>query len=402
MSYESGIRALRLEFVRESTYNTPPTDPAWGLYSDAVQSFSVSPQASVSPRGNIGTPDVVNFNSGTESHEFSVTYDLQRFFVDGGGDPVDPAGDGMIRLSDGQLPNSHTVVARARSGDDGIQSGGSYIYYVATGAKINSVNLGGEPESGDPIVVTLDYMCRKLRAYQIDQPSASGTVDVVSTSTADTSQTLTIESEDAGVSEDVALTGSTPVTTTASFPTIDAAWLDGECVGDVTIEKGSDTLMIIYGSASYDDREGDLGVPALGSGSHGSEIGTAYENILGDTITRGGVALGIDADISSVSISVENGIETSSTIYSIGKALSEGMRTINLNASVFGPTASYDAMIDHLRTVESDIVWTLSGGTCTLVGAAMTSLGSIARDTGMAVLSVDNTFQGKSLTLAAS
>jgi len=401
MSYESGIRALRLEFVRESTYNTPPDDPAWLLYSDAVQSFSVSPQASVSPRGNIGTPDVVNFNSGTESHEFSVTYDLQRFFVNGSGDPLDAAGDGMKRLTDGQLPASHTVVGRARSGDDGVQSGGSYIYYVATGAKINSVNLGGEPESGDPIVVTLDYMCRKLRAYQVDQPSASGTLTVESTSTADTTQTLTIEDVGAGTSEGVGLSGTTPQTTSASFASIDAALLDAECVGDIIVKSGTDTLMVIYGSASYDDREGDLGIPLLGSGSHGSAIGTSYENLLGDTITRGGSPLGIDADISSVSISIDNGIETNSTIYSIGKALSEGMRTINLNASVFGPTASYDAMIDHLRTVESDIVWTLSGGTVTLSGAAMTSLGSIARDTGMAVLSVDNTFQGKSIAMAA-
>lgn len=402
MSYESGIRALRLEFVRESTYNTPPTNPAWMLYSDAVQSFSVSPTASVNPRGNIGTPDVVNFNSGTESHEFSVTYDLQRFFVDGSGDPLDAAGDGMKRLTDGQLPASHTVVGRARAGNDGVQSGGSYIYYVATGAKINSVSLGGEPESGDPIVVTLDYMCRKLRAYQIDQPAASGTITVESTSASDTTQSITIEDVDAGTSETIDLNGTTPVSSTSSFASIDAAWLDAECVGDVIIKKSTDTLMTIYGQASYDDREGDLGVPLLGSGSHGSAIGSAYENILGDTITRGGVALGIDADISSVSISIDNGIETSSTIYSIGKVLSEGMRTITLNASVFGPTGSYDAMVDHLRTVESDIVWTLTGGTVTLTGAAMTSLGSIARDTGMAILSVDNTFQSKGLTMSAA
>jgi hypothetical protein len=159
--------------------------------------------------------------------------------------------------------------------------------------------------------------------------------------------------------------------------------------------------MVIYGKASYGDREGDIGIPLLGAGSHGAAIATAYENILGDTFERpAATQLGIDAEISSVSMTVENNVEGNSTIYSIGKALSEGPRTINLNATLFGPTASYDSMIEHLRAVENNIVWTLSGGTLTLVGAAMTSIGQITRDTGLAVMTVDNTFQGKSLTIS--
>lgn len=397
MPYESGIRALRLEFVRETTEGVTPTNPDWLLYSDAVQMFEVSPTASISPRGNIGTPDVVNFNAGTESHEFSITYDMQNFPSASG----DATYDGMMRDADGALPASHSMLARARSGDNGTAGGGSYIFYYAVGGKINSLTLGGEPESGDPITVSLNYICRKLRAYQVDQPAASGTLDVVSTSTADTTQTLTIEDDTAATTEGVALNGTTPVTSTASFASIGAAWLDAECEGDVTISDGSaNLLMTIYGKASYNDREGDRGIPLLGTGSHDTAYGTAYESILGDTITRGGVALGIDADVSSVSMSVENNIETSSTIYSIGQILSEGPRTITLSASIMGPTASYDAMVDHLRSVESDIVWTLSGGTITLTGAAMTDLGSIARDTGLALLTVDNTFQGKSISLA--
>ena len=397
MPYESGIRSLRLEFVRETTEGTTPADPAWMLYSDAVQNHEASPTGSINPRGNIGTPDVVNFNAGTESHEFSVTYDLQRWFTSSG----DAAYDGMFRNIDGALPASHSVVGRARAGDDGADDGGSYIFYVATGGKISSLELGGEPESGEPIVVTLSYMCNKLRAYQVDQPSASGVVSVVSTSAADTTQSITIESVDADETETLGpLTGTTPVVGSVSFPEIDAAFLDAECVGDVTLSIGGTDMLTIYGSASYGDREGDLGIPLLGSGSHGSAIGTAYESILGDTITRGGVDLGIDADISSVSMTVENNVESNSTIKSIGKVLSEGPRTVTLNATLFGPTASYDAMMDHLRAVESDIIWTLSGGTLTLTGAALTSMGSVARDTGLAVLTIDNTFQGKSITIA--
>jgi len=399
MPYESGIRSLRLQFVREATENVTPADPAWLLYSDAVQNFEVSPTGSINPRGNVGSPDVANFNAGTESHEFSVQYDLQRWFTSSG----DAAYDGMDRNADGALPASHSMWARARAGDDGTAGQGSYIHYVATGAKINTVTLGGEPESGEPIMVTLNYNCRKLRSYQIDTPVSSGVLTIVSTSASDTTQSLTIENEGAGVSETIGpLTGTTPVTGATSFASIGAALLDAECVGDVTIEDAStNLLMTIYGQTSYGGREGDLGVPLLGSGSHGSTIGTAYENILGDTIERPiGTNLGIDADISSVSMTVENNIETSSTVYSIGQILSEGPRTITLTASVFGPTASHDAMVDHLRAVENNIVWTLTGGTLTLVGAAMTGMGSVARDTGLALLTVDNTFQGKSLTIA--
>lgn len=398
MAFESGIRALRLEFVRETTRGTTPTNPDWLLYSDAVQSFTVSPTGSINPRGNIGTPDVVNFNAGTESHEFSLAYDLQQWFAAAG----DASYDGMHRIADGSLPAAHSVVGRAAAGDSGVDGAGSRIYYVGTGALVNTVSLAGEPESGEPIMVTLDYMCEKLRAYQIDQPAATGVVSIVSTSALDTTQSVEVEDDGAAASETIGpLTGTTPVVGAVSFPTIDSAFLDAECVGNVTLSISGSDLMTIYGSASYGDREGDLGIPSLGTGSHGAAIAGDYENILGDTIERPtSTPLGIDAEISSVSMSVENNIEGNSTIHSIGKALSEGPRTINLSATLFGPTASYDAMMDHLRAVESDIVWTLTGGTLTLVGAAMTSMGQITRDTGLAVMTVDNTFQGKSLTIS--
>jgi len=395
MAYESGIRGLRVEFIRETVRGVTDADPDWLLYSDAVQNFTANPTGSINPRGNIGTPDVVNFNAGTESHEFSITYDLQRWFSASG----DAAYDGMDRLSDGSLPASHSVVARAAAGNTGTAGGGSRIYYVATGALINSANFAGEPESGEPIVVTLNYLCEKLRSYKLDQPASSTTLTVVSTSASDTMD-LELEDDGASTTETVTLTGVTPVVTSASFTSIDAAFLSAEPVGDITVTDGSNLLLTIYGSESYGDREGDRGIPHLGAGSHGSTIGTTYENILGDTFTRGGSQLGLDADISSVSMSVENAIEANSTVYSIGKVLSEGARTINLNATLFGPKASYDAMVDHLRAVQSDIVWTLTGGTLTLTGAALTSVGAVARETYQAVMTIDNTFQGKTLTIS--
>lgn len=400
MPQESGIRELRLEFIRETTRGITPTNPDWLLYSDAVQSFGVTPTASIAPRGNIGTPDIVNFNAGTESHSFSVSYDLQQWFTS----TTDAAYDGMARLPDGSLPASHTMVGRASAGHVGTAGGGSRIYYVATGGLVNSVNLGGEPESGDPIIVSLEYNCEKLRSYLIDQPAGATQLTIVSTDTADTTQSVTVEDDTAAIAEALSLNGTTPVVSTSVlFATLDAVFLDGQTKGDVTVTDGSNQLMIIYGSDSYNGREGDLGVPALGSGSHATALATAFESILGDTIERpAATALGIDACISSASMSVDNAVEANSCISQIGQILSEGTRTVTLNASLIGPKPSYDSMVDHLRATENNIVWSLTGGTLTLVGAALTDLGTISRETAQAVLSVDNTFQGKSLTITAA
>lgn len=398
-SQESGIKGLTLEFVREATRGVNPVNPAYLLYSDAVQNFSLSPTASINPRGNIGSADIVNFNSGTESHSFSVQYDLQRWFTAS----TDAAYDGLARLASGALPSSHMVVGKATHGGDGAAGAGGFIYYVMNGALINTVGLAGEPESGDPIVVDLSYMCEKQRAYMVDTPASTTQLTVVSSDIADTTQSITIEDNDAAISETLALTGTTPVlTVSVLYGEIEGALLDAECVGDVTITDGSNLLMTIYGSDSYGGREGDLGIPLLGaSGTHASAVGAVYETILGDTIERpAATSLAFDGCISSASISVDNAIEANSCISQIGQKLSEGPRTVTLDASLFGPKISFDMMREHLQATETNIVWTMTGGTLTLVGAALTSLGSVSRDTGQAVLTLDNTFQGKSLTIA--
>jgi hypothetical protein len=374
------------------------------LYSDAVQNVSFNPTASISARGNVGSPDIANFNAGTESHEFSITYDLQNFFVDATPDPVDAAGDGMLRLADGSLPSSHSVVSRDAAGDLGADGGGSRIYTVATGALINNVELSGDPENGDPIVVSLSYLCENMRLYKIDQPSAGTTLEAVSTSADDITQTVTVEDDDAAMTEDIGpLTGVTPVTGSSSFTSIDSINLDLECVGDVTISDGSVDLAIIYGSESYNNRGGDLGTPLLASGSHATAIGSGYETILGDSIERpSGTSMLDPACISSVSMSIDNSIEASSCVFTIGKKLNEGARTVELSSTLFSPSGSYDSAVEHLQAVQNNIVWTLTGGTVTLTDAVMTSIGSLARDTGMALMTVDNTFQGKSVTLVAA
>lgn len=398
MAFESGIRPQRMGFVRETTGGITPTDPAWLVYSDSVQSVTPTATASINPRGNVGSPDIAGFVSGTESHEFAVSYDLQRWPAVAG----DASYDGMVRDSDGELPATHSVLIRDRAGDDGVAGTGAWIFTVITGAKINTVNYAGEPESGDPIISNLSYLCENLRTYKMDQPVSSGFLTVVSSDAADT-MTIDLEDDGAAVNEQLTLTGTTPVTGVVSFPTLDAAWLASAPKGDITVEDASANILVtIYGSDSYNTRPGERGVPLLGTGSHGAAIGTdVYEVLLGDTIERpAATAFMGGADISSFELTVENNLEAVSTVLQIGKKIAEGPRTITLSATIFGEKASYDSLIEHLQAKENNIVWTLTGGTITIGEAAMTEIGNVARETDQAVMTIDNTFQGKTLTIA--
>lgn len=398
---ESGLRPGRLEWVRETTFGVAPTDPVWALFSDSVQSISFDPAATITPRRQIGNVDIQDFNAGAEDHTFEITYDLDQWLDSGA------ALDAHTRQANGCL-YSHTIVYRETLGDG--QLNGRRVYYVAEGCKINSMRLTGEPESGDPMMVTLSYMCQKIRSYVVDMPN-SDQLSIVSSDNADT-MNITIEDDGASTAETFALTGITPVTTTAiDFTSIDAIRLASQPKGDITISVvggGAETLCVIYGSDSYDTRAGDLGIPALGSGSHGSAIGGTFENLLGDTIERptstdfltGSNGITSTVDISSVEMAVENGLEATATHKSIGKRINEGTRTITIGTNIFGEKAAYEAMTEHLRKTEVNLVWTLTGGTLTFVGSVLTGLGGIALESEQAVLSTDHTFTAKSLTVA--
>lgn len=398
---ESGLRPGRLEYVPETTFGSAPTDPAWVLFSDSVQSLNFGPQATISPRRKVGDADIQDFNAGAEDHTFEVTYDLQEWLDSGA------ANAGIARNADGTL-SSHSIVYRETLGD-GQNATGRRVYYVVEGAKIDNVSVSGEPETGDPIMVTLSYMAQKIRTYVVDMPDTEQ-LSIVSSDAADT-MNITVEDDGAAIAETFALTGTTPVTTTATnFATIDALRLASAPKGNITVSgvTSGNTLAIIYGTDAYDTRGGDLGIPALGSGSHGSALGGAYENFLGDTVERaGGTPLlegsnGITADvcISSIEFAVANNLEPTTCHTTIGKKINEGARTITVGVNIYGEKAAYEATTEHLRKTEVDFVWTLTGGSLTFVGSVLTDLGDIAFETEQAVLTTDHTFTAKSLTIA--
>ncbi len=81
-SQESGILSDRIEYVTESTVGEAPSDPSWKLFSDVIKSFDWTPDAQVEAQRGLGSADPYGYNAANESHELTVTYDLQQSISD--------------------------------------------------------------------------------------------------------------------------------------------------------------------------------------------------------------------------------------------------------------------------------------------------------------------------------
>jgi hypothetical protein len=401
VNVESGLRQARTEFIRETAFGATPADPDWELFSDEVFRCEWAPSRDIFEKRRLGSVDPDNFFGGSETHQLTLEYYLQRWLLSGG-NPLDPLGDAVVRDADNNMGSSLAIVHREErevSGGISPLDSGERIYTVANGCYAGEITIPGQIESGEPVRPNVVYTCSKVRSYQISQPAASTTISVVSSSALDTTQNVEVENEDAGTSETIGpLTGTTPVVGATSFTDIDSVMLDAECVGDVTLTDGTNTLMVIYGSATYDNIEGDLGVPSLGAGSHGSALATAYEQFIDDTITRGGTAL--ETYINSAEFRVNNNLETFPQLGSLSRIIVPGVRNVELSATVFGPSASHTQIMDHLRVVESDIVWTLTGGTLTLTNAVMRDAPTRNYTAEEVTMSLDPVFVGQGVAVS--
>jgi len=400
---ESGIQNHRTEFVRETTTGTTPVNSSWNFFSDVIRSFEWAPDAQIEEVRSIGSADVAEFHKGPESHEITVSYDLQQWISSTG----DASYDGIARDIDNLLPATHTVIDREDKSSisagetvNGSTSLDTRIYTVGRGGFISDVTVTGDPGSDQPVIVELTYTFEKVRGYQIDQPSAVTTLEVASSTVSDTTQSVTIEDENAGTTETIALNGTTAQTTVASFSDIDSLSLDSETEGDVTLsESAGDDLAIIYGSTTYNGVEGDLGTTPLGTGSHASAVGTSYETFIGDTVER---PMGTDLayDVNSAEISVGNNLDTLPRNDSYKQRIYVGNRDVSLTATVVGESESHTAILQHLQNAENDVKWTLTGGSLTVNSALLTDVGARTIDAGSANLTLDNTFTGKGITVA--
>jgi hypothetical protein len=409
---EGGLRDHRVEFARESDFGSAPADPSFLKYSTTIDNVTWASDSTVEDRRGIGSADPVGFLKGPESHEVTLSYDMMKWFVDGSNNANDAAYDGLARDSDNLLPNSHTIVDREDKGsidaDQTVAGNTSYatrIYTVAKGALIDEVTVNGDPSDSQPVTIDLTYTAQKTRSYQFDQPSSSTLLTVVSDDNGDSSQTVTIENEGAGNSESVSLNGTTVESTSVQFADIDAIELSAETAGTVSVSVNDgtnssptegDTLAELDGTSTYDGVEGDLGVPALGSGSHEADP-SGVETFIGDTIDRGGNNLAYE--ISSTSVTVSNNIETTERASGYGMGLHPGNREITLEATMYGESMTHDMIEQHLQTVAKNVTWNMDGGSLQLDGAVLQDAGDRAAEEGQAVMTTDNSFQADGITI---
>lgn len=406
---ESGLRRHRIEFVRETItddgLHVPPADPQWLRFSDVVRASEASVDPAIEEQRGIGSPDVQNFFRGPEEAEWSITYDLQQWFTDGGGQPLDAAYDGIARDIDNLLPNTHTVVDReakdrvaVNSTWERSQTRATNLYTVMNGGFIDEVTLTGDPGDQQPIGVELSYAGELIRTYQVDQPEDEA-LSAVSTDDTDTTQSVTLANEAGDNTTTLALDGTTPVSTDAvTYNGLDVVALDAETKGDVEITTaGGDVLTIIGGRDTNEGVQGDLGIPATGAGAHASAIAQPYEQFLGDEIQRAGGPLAMD--INSYEFTVSNNTEYNVREDGFRQRVQVGDREVEVGTSVAGETTSHDSWQEALQKVVGDLDWTLTGGTLTAPEAALTDVGDKSYETGQAAMTPENTFTGKGVAL---
>lgn len=378
---ESGFKSRRVEFIREDSPGEWPEDPEWELFSDNLETALVwSGDAQIEEQRGVGDADPNAHFAGPEDHTASIEYHLQRFFDE------DPAGDALLRNAQNDVEYSHMVVDKANHG-------AFRTYTVARGAFPDIGGVEGDPGSGLPILVTLDYEVKKTRSYRVYQPTGETALEVVSTSDADTGIDVTIQNDGGTVVDTITLDGTTPVAGTEQFDSIDAFELSEDAEGDVTVREedvDGEEFVTIYGAESYDGIEGDRGVPVIGDGSRADEVGEDYEVFLNDEISSNGEPLAVE--IRSADFSVDNGYDKAPVVGTKQQAIHPGERDIELSATIAGNYESHESMSEHLRNVSADVTWHFDGGSVTFEDAALVDTGDVGPSAGDAVSTVDNSF----------
>ncbi|MFC5970071.1 hypothetical protein ACFPYI_01885 [Halomarina salina] len=432
LNVESGSRRTEYHWVAETVDANgdaqTPTDPDWKLYSSVVTGYEPESEATHDERTPIGDVDPIDKKRQQETHEVTVTYDLERFPVDGSGNTLDPLADGWLRDIDNNLRATHSLLEIVKNssiiasntvhakyfadGRDNSHPSGDAPEATALATRMVDYAFGGRPSepalslsAGDSAVasVELAYMFDKRRKYQLDQPSESTYLAIRSTDASDTGATITIEAVDGQTVEDITLDGSdatTAVVTTSQYDSLGAVAPAEELTGtlEVYVDESTDQtgepgqlLTVVAGKDDYDVIEGDEGVPPLGSGSlgDGSTLGEA-QTVLGTDIQWFGSQ--IAETIVEATTTVTNNIEEEATTEGLAQSKHADGRDITTEATVFGETQSTDKSGDHFQGNEGEFVIPLTGGDIAYPRAYCSSGGSVTKESGQAFATVETTF----------
>jgi len=404
---ESALTGVRAEFVSSSFdadgIPRPPTDPAWNRYSDYIQNYpGWGGDAGVEGQTPAGTGDIADHFRGPEEHDLAIQYWMQRFFLDSSGNPNDPIGALIDHTYGDQYP-CHEVLIRNEVTEGGLKGAGFREYIYGSGCRPSSGDAPGDPSASNPVMLEAGYACEKVRQYIIHQPATSVSPQVASTSDQDTTQTVTVESEDGSTTDTFELNGTTKVSGTgsASFSDIDAIWVDGSHEGDIQLYDGNGNELLedpITGS-NTDGVEADRGIPLLGSGSHSSEIGTDPENYLflgtSSSWDGGALAESSPADrVHALDLSVEVDISREPRQGTRRKAIDVGPRNASADADLAGPYESAKQNQRYYTGKSANLDYTYPDGTVTLVDAPVTDTDDVDRDGGDSNILYGVTFEG--------
>jgi hypothetical protein len=412
---EGGSAPQRIEWVQEPSEGVPPDNPDWNLYSNnVVTPWDLEPDAQVEPLRGVGDGFPSTHFNGPETHEATFEYSMQQWFKTSAGETLDPAYDGMVYAADNSIRATHTVVSREEHADGGADGAGRRIYTVGKGGHPGVSTLPFETEDGTPINISLEYQFEKVRKYSVSQMAAATELVLKSTDPDDDTQTVTVEDEGAVNTEDVALDGTTLVSTSETFDDLELPELSAETVGDVVISINSGSassptegteLARIPGASSYPDfYEGDLGGVALGSGSHATALTDPYIYFNGSTLDYDGTA--IAPELQSGEIAVDLGLDSNSRTASQRMNVHVGEGEVTVSASVSGPNVSDEQFARHLQAIEDDIVWTAQQGGATVgtlrvTDAHNTTPGSDSKESGSAKLFMDSEWSGTGVEVTA-
>lgn len=400
-----GSAPQRIEWIAEEEEGVTPSDPEWNPLSDTVTSFpGTEPDAGTEALRGVGDPDPDGFYNGPVELEGTFEYYLQNWFVDGSGNTLDPGHDCIRRASDNSIGATHSYLLREEHDEGGVNDTGRRIYVHLQGGHPGELTVPFETEEGLPILNEFEYQFERGRAYEIHQPADGGSVvNVVSDSPDDTSQSITLENEDASSTETLDLDGDTEVVGTTTFEDLDAAHLSGETQGTVTLTDSNDnTLMEIPGISSYRYDEGDRGVPALGSGSRAGAIGSEYVTFNSDTIdygTDGAIA----AELVTSEMVFSQELDSNSRQGTDRMNVHATSRVVSMEGDIGGPNVLVDQWADYFQENAHDIVFESTGnGAVTLPNARLITPGEDARETDQAklLLSCEWESEGAEVTAA--
>jgi len=340
---ENALTDTTVKYVEESTFDEPPTDPAWQPLSNYILTApGAAPDLTIDDTTPVGEGDRTRHDRGPGGGTVTVEHLMQQFFVASDGTAQHPIGDLIVTGFDGTYP-SHTTVHRKEVAAGGNDDAGFHQVTVGTGGRPTTGEIPGDPSQGQPIALTIEWTTGSSPiTYILHQPSGATTLQAESSS--DDSMTLTVEGvddTDTTTTEDLTVGGSAGAT---NFVKLTAAYLSAEPEGNITLTDGSGTTLLTITGRNTDGVEGDRGIPVTGGGSEpdfSALPDPSAFHFLRTSSTFPGTSFG--DRVHGLDVTIEREMQPEPTQSGRGRAVDPGPRTVSIDSRTAGVHESASA-----------------------------------------------------------